>query len=765
MSALTVERSLTVVDIASTDMQGQSPPISPHFHSPGQGRPNGHQAGAPVAGIVEISTPQGIDNVTRLPYSDTSASSIRPNGHGLGETCITTITELSPDQPAVGSAAESSTRDSVISNAVQSNSNMFSPFTDFELNAMVSFDDMAANALLQPDINLAPLLHLDHPFSDSGNSATYQDDAILNTPPAITGATQSLAASNGNIRAPLDHTKLEQAAEKPSKFSFSEDMRQDLLRDIRARSMATFAGNIAVPRASIIQACIRTYIDCFDPHLPFIHIPTLVLQGSPSPLILAMCAIGSLYRLERKVAGDFYSLAEDLISSSEMHAKPRLRRLSNVFASPRQPFEAAQDLERPIWAVQCRLLLNVFALFAWDGGLVQEALNDQMALAQEFRRRAPLLERNKQADRWPCWQSWIEAESTKRQVLCKTMCAILIVDSLSAVTYGSLPGYYYEEAAMDMPGDDRLWRCLTSAQWHYEVDARSINPTMNVEQLLAHIMNEDAGAENMRERWYSSLFAVIVAMHALNVHILHIALAAESLRVLPLNRQESMRTTFWTDMNKALNKCQRAFNQGKTESDPWQDPLLFNCLAVLRIAFMREYTDGQKSFNRRVLLSCDPTTVCTEIRAYVLSEQQRGPRVTEAVTRAFLAMMLPMRAGANLVRKTAALTWSIEHAIAWWDTGLFFTRWVYSTECLQRQNTVLHPDEDQALRKIYNFMHSESDIEPEANSPLAAAVARVWASFLDDTWVWGVTPRMAWVLREFAKFYNSHWQDALSPAA
>lgn len=252
---------------------------------------------------------------------------------------------------------------------------------------------------------------------------------------------------------------------------------------------------------------------------------------------------------------------------------------------------------------------------------------------------------------------------------CRTLCAILIVDSLSAVTYGSWPGYYYEEANMDMPGDDRLWRCLTSTQWRFEVETHSVNQAMNQQQLLAHIMNEDPTAENTRDRWSSSLFAVIVAMHALNVHILHISLAAESLRVLPLNRQESMRSTFWTDMDKTLNQFQRAFTKGKADSDPWQDPLIFNCLVVLRIAFMREYTDGQRSFNRRVLLGCDPATVSAEISSYVLSDQLRGPRVTEAVRRAYLAMMLPMRAGANLVRKTAALTWSIEHAIAWWDTG------------------------------------------------------------------------------------------------
>ena len=230
-----------------------------------------------------------------------------------------------------------------------------------------------------------------------------------------------------------------------------------------------------------------------------------------------------------------------------------------------------------------------------------------------------------------------------------------------------MPGHYYEEADLDMPEDDRLWRSATASQWQHEIESQAANPTLNLEQLLSLIMGEDGYSSGTKCNWSCSLFAVILAMHALNVHIWHVAMAAEALRILPLNRQESMRATFWADMDKALNACQRAFTWGKADSDPWSDPLLFNCLAVLRTAYMRGCTDS--NFNRRILLVCDPTAVSDQIQTYVLSKQTRGPRTTEAVSRAFSTMLLPMRAGAMLVRKTAALTWSIEHAIAWWDTG------------------------------------------------------------------------------------------------
>ena len=51
-----------------------------------------------------------------------------------------------------------------------------------------------------------------------------------------------------------------------------------------------------------------------------------------------------------------------------------------------------------------------------------------------------------------------------------------------------------------------------------------------------------------------------------------------------------------------------------------------------------------------------------------------------------------------------------------------------------------------------------SEFEDESSSPmdsLAAKLARFWASFYDDTWVWGVTPRMGWILRELANCYQN----------
>jgi hypothetical protein len=64
--------------------------------------------------------------------------------------------------------------------------------------------------------------------------------------------------------------------------------------------------------------------------------------------------------------------------------------------------------------------------------------------------------------------------------------------------------------------------------------------------------------------------------------------------------------------------------------------------------------------------------------------------------------------------------------------------------------------EDQTMQAIRNLVSEVEDgLDTEAGSSLAAALARYWAGFYDDTWVWGVTPRMANILRELATCYES----------
>lgn len=64
--------------------------------------------------------------------------------------------------------------------------------------------------------------------------------------------------------------------------------------------------------------------------------------------------------------------------------------------------------------------------------------------------------------------------------------------------------------------------------------------------------------------------------------------------------------------------------------------------------------------------------------------------------------------------------------------------------------------ESQTMETIRNLLSDlEDSSDGQGDLSLAAKLARHWAGFYDDTWVWGITPRMGWVMRELANCYEA----------
>lgn len=68
-----------------------------------------------------------------------------------------------------------------------------------------------------------------------------------------------------------------------------------------------------IPSPRLCESFLSSYITSFSCHLPIIHLPTLIPQRTPSPLILAMCSIGALYRLDRRRAQRLHDLASKAV--------------------------------------------------------------------------------------------------------------------------------------------------------------------------------------------------------------------------------------------------------------------------------------------------------------------------------------------------------------------------------------------------------------------------------------------------------------------
>lgn len=96
-------------------------------------------------------------------------------------------------------------------------------------------------------------------------------------------------------------------------------------------------------------------------------------------------------------------------------------------------------------------------------------------------------------------------------------------------------------------------------------------------------------------------------------------------------------------------------------------------------------------------------------------------------------------------------------------------------EVLRRQGVILDEAELQNLENVGQLL-TEVGIDMDGKTSLAAELTRLWATFYDDTWVWGgkhyplvstkfawsadlsgllVTPRMGWVLGELGTAYEN----------
>jgi hypothetical protein len=88
-----------------------------------------------------------------------------------------------------------------------------------------------------------------------------------------------------------------------------ESIRNDLFGRVTA-----FDTNVEIPPAKVCQGFLSSYITNFHGHLPIIHLQSFSPRTTPSPLILAMCSIGALYRLDRRRAKRLYEVATSSLS-------------------------------------------------------------------------------------------------------------------------------------------------------------------------------------------------------------------------------------------------------------------------------------------------------------------------------------------------------------------------------------------------------------------------------------------------------------------
>ncbi|ETS80083.1 hypothetical protein PFICI_07612 [Pestalotiopsis fici W106-1] len=497
-----------------------------------------------------------------------------------------------------------------------------------------------------------------------------------------------------------------------------------------------------LPNASLCHGFLGSYVECFDQHLPMIHWPTLDLKSTPSPLIFSMCSIGALYRLDRRRARIFYDLSSRAVATT----------------LPCTQTHESFTRHGPLWAVQAKILLSMFAMLSGEEDLTSSSMNEHAFYTLVYsKQRQSLAEDNAQS--MVSWANWAKRETWKR-----VLGAIYISSTLYMIIYGINPCF---NATTDLEyealEDEDLWKATSASDWlelrAQKAAARKSSSCTMKDVLQCILLENPEGQSNPGHVWP---FAMLVLTHGVVVHIWQIVQVMQTCsQVSYLSADES--NTFASrilDLGiTSLGRCQ-SFLAGNKKDDldlPEDSQVacpIFASRSVLRVAYSQLFKTAV-SFNRFNLFAQDPSTIEVQLSLFANEpiRMKRSPQLVDVLRNMLEGLSVPVRMGYMLVRKTASFRWSVEHAAACWDTALFITKWVHCVELDTLRNMEISSTECELLAEVREIL-SETDIDLDQTQSLAAGMARTWAWLLRDVWVWGITPRLGAVLDQLASAYE-----------
>lgn len=192
---------------------------------------------------------------------------------------------------------------------------------------------------------------------------------------------------------------------KPPEFRFDEEIYAKVCEDARSRMESGQLSEALLPTVNDLDRFFSGYLECFHPHFPIIHLPSLDLRETPSPLIFAMCSIGAQYRLSRQKAKNLFALAGTMSSYALRAGLP-------ILCGTPKPVA--------LWIMQTRVLLSLCGMFSGKTSVVLRTVENLGLFAIDYRLRTSLLTHT--SDGHLAWEPWVSRESSKR-----LLCGMFIV--------------------------------------------------------------------------------------------------------------------------------------------------------------------------------------------------------------------------------------------------------------------------------------------------------------------------------------------------
>ncbi|CAK7207773.1 hypothetical protein SEUCBS139899_010586 [Sporothrix eucalyptigena] len=577
-------------------------------------------------------------------------------------------------------------------------------------------------------------------------------------------------------------------------FAIHGNIYASLKGDLSRRLGMEYLGDSEIPSSRMCADFLASYVSNFHGHLPIIHLPTFSPGTQPSPLVLIMCSIGALYRLDRKRARRLYETSRKAIDNSDLSTASNQPSLVKGY---------------PLWCVQTRVLLTFYAIMSGDTDLTMAVMRENGVYTIVYHEARISLQDHQRDATLLGWQSWVTIESWKR-----LLGAILICSTLIMVVYNQNPGMNSTmDLEFDALEDEKLWSAQSSTEWHElytrgghdsKAASKQQQPPRTMKGILTDIMIHPQPSKPLPV-YEVSAFSGFVLMHAIVVHMWQRAQVLQALAGNapgPSPTEEALGDILMCSGLQTLARCQAFLDSARNEIGSATDAdqgggcmgaigngvgggsggpgrarpagrfggvrtdmmmtdeedvekeasLVFNSNAILRIAHARLFK-ADSTHNSIDLTNLHGKRTGSSIHVFVNSKMERGTFVLKAVEKAFEGLREPVRIGHLLVRKTAAFRWSVEQAVAGWDCALLVSKFVHAIEMDVLDQKEPTFEEREFCEKVKDVLReAESDVED--GSSLAAAVAKTWSWFLRDVWIWGITPVMGEALDQVGEAYK-----------
>jgi hypothetical protein len=503
-----------------------------------------------------------------------------------------------------------------------------------------------------------------------------------------------------------------------------------------------YPAGFLLPSKHTVCRYIEGYFSGFHAHLPLLHTPSVSFRTISPELILAILAVGALYRFQRRQSDQLYMAAHALIQH-----KVR-RRMQEIHQDPTSATSRQPCSNPRVELLQSMILL--IALSTWNHSrlLIDSfALAGQLALLTQEGHESDVSNTRSQDE----WISWVCGESERRTTL--TAYSFL---NLHSVVYNIAPKLMTAQVGnVLLPSPESHWQATNKSRWlavrqreqHHEVDFRTA---------FANLCREQPASESLGR---STTFGNYVLIHGI---VQQVFLCRHSIISFSAQPEGALPSEMVANLQKTLRNWQQTWDTTNGASvDPASPhgPLSFNSIALFRIALVRLHLDIGPY---RGLETRDPAYIAQCL--YRIPALPLSRVACKVVLQLVHALGVIIRIGMEFVAKTQAFSWSIIHPICNLECACFLSKWLLASSDALAKGQELSTTEEHLLQVIISIL-----VEAEAGSDvvshstfsvgeiselsvrrMAIASVRIWAQMFSGANVFDIVNPMGEGLHLYA---------------